>query len=138
MMLEEQLRKFQLFNYGGVYSVKKKTKDIIESLQYTIELLKDSANMALLFPQGEIQSQHLQQLHFQKGLAYLIKHTATGYHIVFTASLTDYFSNRKPSLHIFYEEYTINRSAELITIENAYNNFYSNCKLTLQNMHTTN
>lgn len=135
MMLEEQLRKYRLFNYGGVYSVKKKSRDIIRSLDFTAGLLNDPKNMVLMFPQGMIQSQHLSALHFEKGLSYVTGMSTAQYHVIFIASLTDYFSSRKPSLHIFYEEFTAGKKSDAGALENSYNLFYANCKLWLINEH---
>ncbi|MEO6169070.1 MAG: lysophospholipid acyltransferase family protein [Chitinophagales bacterium] len=135
MMLEEQLRRHRLFRYGGTYSVKKKSKGIIESLDFTSGLLNDPENLVLLFPQGMIQSQHLTDLRFEKGLAYVMRHATSTYHLVFTTSLTDYFSNRKPSLHIFYEVFPAGKECDPAVIEKGYNTFYTTCKLWLINQH---
>lgn len=135
MMLEEQLKRFWLFNYGGVYSIKKKSRDIIESLNFTCRLLEDDGNMVQLFPQGMIQSQHLQSLHFEKGLEYVLKNATADYQVIFTVALTDYFSNRKPSLHIFYEAFNREKTTDLVLLEQSYNSFYTNCKAWLINQH---
>src|SRR4029078_9939760 len=66
MMLEEQLKKFRFFSHGGVYSVKKKSRDMIESLDFTCHLLENKKNLVQLFPQGDIQSQHVKYITFQK------------------------------------------------------------------------
>lgn len=56
MMLEEQLRKFMILNQGGAFSIRKNSRDIVESLEYTTGLLKYKENVLLIFPQGEIQT----------------------------------------------------------------------------------
>jgi 1-acyl-sn-glycerol-3-phosphate acyltransferase len=66
MMLEEQLRKYSFFNKTGGYSVKKGSKSIIESIQYTVSLLKDKTNMVFLFPQGKIGSAYQDKIVFEK------------------------------------------------------------------------
>jgi 1-acyl-sn-glycerol-3-phosphate acyltransferase len=128
MMLEEQLRRFWFFKYGGVFSVKKNSKDIIESLNFSIALLEAPGNLLQLFPQGKIESQHIPALHFEKGLAYIMKHSKENFHIVFTVALVDYFSKRKPALHLFYEEYHGSKESDISKIEKAYNDFFSVCK----------
>jgi 1-acyl-sn-glycerol-3-phosphate acyltransferase len=66
MMLEEQLEKNRFLNYTGGYSIKKKARSIIESLDYTAGLLADNMNYVLIFPQGEIQSLYNDKICFDK------------------------------------------------------------------------
>ncbi len=128
MMLEEQLRRYRFFNYGGVFSVRKNSKDIIESLNFSIELLKKPGNLLQLFPQGKIESQHITALHFEKGLSYIMKHAKNEFHIVFTVAVVDYLSERKPVLHLFYEEFRGSLDDGLTGLEKAYNEYFAGCK----------
>ncbi len=126
MMLEEQLRKFWLFNYTGGFSVNKKAKSVIETLNYTGELLIDSANMVLIFPQGEIQSMHLQSFQFEKGINHILRSKDETIQILFMANLVDYFSTPKPIVNIYIEGY---QGLPFIfeSIQNGYNEFYKRC-----------
>ena len=126
MMLEEQLRKFWLFNYTGGFSVNKKAKSVIETLNYAGELLIDSANMVLIFPQGEIQSMHLQSFQFEKGINHILRSKDETIQILFMANLVDYFSTPKPIVNIYIEGY---QGLPFIfeSIQNGYNEFYQRC-----------
>jgi hypothetical protein len=53
MMLEDQLKRYWFFKYTGGFSVKKKSKSITETLNYTQELLSDGKNLVLIFPHGQ-------------------------------------------------------------------------------------
>lgn len=123
IMLESQLRKFWFFNYTGGFSVKKKSKSIIETLNYTSELLDDPHNMVLIFPQGEIQSMHSQNIQFEKGLERILKHKEYNVQIVFLVNLVDYFSNKKPSIYCYTHEY-IGDAFDAQSLQNSYNLFY--------------
>ncbi len=123
MMLEEQLKKYRFFNYSGGFSVNKKSKTIIETLQYTTDLLKDKKNMVLIFPQGEIKSIYETNIKFEKGLDWIIKKT-DNIQIIQVANFVDYFSKPKPSLYIYFEEFNPEKNTKL---EQSYNQFYSNC-----------
>jgi len=126
MMLEEQLRKFWFFNYTGGFSVNKKAKSVIESLNYTAELLNDSKNMVLIFPQGEIQSMHLQTFQFEKGINHILKDKEDKIQILFMANLVDYFSKPKPIINIYIQDFK-DLTLNLESIQNGYNEFYSKC-----------
>lgn len=127
MMLEEQLRKYFLFNYSGGFSIKKKSKSLIESLNYTLELLLTPENFVLIFPQGEIESMHNNKISFQKGINKIIsKINYEKVQIVFVVNLIDYFSKPKPTLYSYIKEINYNEF-NLSEIENNYNIFYQNC-----------
>jgi len=123
MMLEEQLRKFWFFNHTGGFSVNKKTKSVIESLIYASELLSQSENMVLIFPQGEIQSMHLQTFQFEKGIDRILKNKEGKVQVLFMANLVDYFSLRKPSINMYIKEY-VSPIENAETLQDAYNSFY--------------
>lgn len=126
MMLEDQLRKYWFFNYTGGFSVNKKSRSVVETIDYTRELLSDSKNMVLLFPQGEIESMHNQKIVFENGLERILKDKEGKVQIVFLANLVDNFSDRKPGIYFYIEECceTIFTSAN---IQNQYHAFYCRC-----------
>ena len=131
MMLEEQLRKFWFFNYTGGFSVNKNSRSIIETIRYTVDLLSNKNNMVLVFPQGEIQSQHKNTIRFEKGIEKILNTTQNEVQILFVANFTEYFSEPKPSLFINFKEY---KSTDYSTkvIEEAYNKFYTEKKQLLE------
>lgn len=123
MMLESQLRKFWFFNFTGGYSVKNQSHSIIETLQYTCQLLSKPENAVLMFPQGKIQSMHQQTFHFEKGVEWILKHCEHPVQLVFVCNLVDYGSNPKPSLTLYTKEYKDGFN-DVASIEAAYNEFY--------------
>ena len=134
MMLEDQLRKYWFFNYSGGYSVNKKTRTIIETIDYTAELLGNKENMVLIFPQGEIQSLHRQEFIFEKGVESILKRVENKIQIIFVANLIDYFSTPKPGIYHYIKEYS-GENYHLTQIEVQYNQFYREC-LESQNTRT--
>ena len=124
MMLEEQLRKYWFFNYTGGFSVKKKSRTVLESLHYASEILEDKGNMLLLFPQGEIQSVYRSSFVFEKGTERVLSGNTDRIQVVFMAALTDYFSSPKPGAYFYLEEYNGSMTSG-IDIQDGYNDFYS-------------
>jgi len=129
MMLEEQLNKFRILNKVGAFSVQKKSRLIIESLIYSVEVLSDPKNVLLLFPQGEIQSLYTTDFHFETGLKYLLKNVETEIQLVFNVNLIDYFSNQKPELMVYFKTYMLRADSSLKCIELDFNLFVKECKL---------
>ena len=122
MMLEEQLRKHWYFRLSGGYSVRKNSKSVLESLQYTVDLLQDSQNMVLMFPQGRITSHYQYPIDFEKGLERVMQKCKNPIQIVFLVNLPEYFVNPKPTLFMHIQSYLGRRSFE--DIQTAYNEFY--------------
>ncbi|KON26530.1 hypothetical protein AC481_07025 [miscellaneous Crenarchaeota group archaeon SMTZ-80] len=123
MMLEEQLKKHWYFNYCGGYSVRKKTHSIIESLEYTVDLLNIPQNMVLMFPQGEIKSMHEQEIIFEQGIQRVLQKVSKEIQIVLVANIVDYFSNPKPSLYMYIKGYS-GSGLDKLSLESEYNAFY--------------
>jgi len=124
MMLEEQLRKHWYFKYAGSYSIKKNSREVKDSIDYTIDLIKDRENMVLMFPQGRIYSAYNYTIHFEKGIQLILKKCRDDLQVVFAANFTDFFSDAKPTLYI----YTYTRSAAYLKnkdLETEYTKFYN-------------
>lgn len=126
MMEEKQLSENRFLNYGGVYSVRKQSKDVVESLKYTLELLTDSGNLVALFPQGKFESKYQYPLHFEKGLDWILKKLGSEVQFIFMANQVEYFDSVKPLLFMHFEEYEYSGKT-LDEITKDYNHFYERC-----------
>jgi 1-acyl-sn-glycerol-3-phosphate acyltransferase len=126
MMLSEQMKKFKGFNWVGGYSVQKKSKSIVESLKYTSELLSNSKNMVLLFPQGKIQSIYTPSIQFEKGIDHILKRANGNIQVLFLVNMVDYFSNTKPTLYMYFQEFNC---AGYMSgkAQTDYDSFYAQC-----------
>jgi 1-acyl-sn-glycerol-3-phosphate acyltransferase len=131
MMLERQLKSFPVLNKTGGYSVRQGSRSVLESLQYTTDLLKDPRNAVLFFPQGRIQSMHTGFFRFEKGIEKLLDRVKNKIQVFFVVNMIDYFSHIKPELYIFFREYPAEKH-DAVFLENEYNRFYSSCILEQQ------
>lgn len=128
MMLEEQLRKNSFLRYAGAYSIERKGRQMLESLQYSSRLLENPDNLVIVFPQGKIESMHSCSIHFEKGICKIIENCKKPVQIIFSVTLTDYTSHRKPSLHIYLQEFHYQHSCTLESIEQAFNTHFQNAR----------
>jgi len=126
MMLEEQLRKFWFFNYAGGFSVRKNAKSIVESLRYTHELLQNESNMVFMFPQGKIESIYQNEIKFENGPAWILQKLDQKIHVLLMVNLIDYFSEPKPSLYIYLQEFK-GKDQTTENLQQAYQSFYNQC-----------
>jgi len=124
MMFEKQLKKHWYFNYAGGYSVRKSSRSVLQTIQYTANLLQYSSNMVLIFPQGKITSMHQNRIIFESGIEKILEKADNELHILFAANFIEYLSHRKPGLNIHIESYT-NNMRDRDSLQQAYNIFYS-------------
>lgn len=122
MMLEDELSQRKPLSYIGAYSVKKGTRSIINSMNYTVELMEEKDNMVLLFPQGSMFSQFDYPIEFESGLFSILKRINSPIQLVFCVMLTDYGPNKKPILSLYQTLYD-EKIQSHDQLENAYNRF---------------
>jgi len=133
MMQEDQLLRFRFFNYTGAFSVNRKSREVVESLQYAASLLHDPENMVLIYPQGRLQSLYASQFLFEKGIERILQGREGEVQLLMSVNMIDYLAHRKPTLYIYLRDYEgpFRREA----LEEAYNRFYADC-LTIQTTRT--
>ncbi|MDD4778541.1 MAG: lysophospholipid acyltransferase family protein [Fermentimonas sp.] len=125
MMQEDQLLRYRFFNYTGGFSIKRSSREVIESLQYAASLLNDPDNMVLMYPQGKLQSLYSDSFSFEKGIERILKGRDGEVQLLMSVNMIDYLAHPKPSLYIYLREY--NGAFLLGELEKAYNNFYADC-----------
>ena len=127
MVLEEQMLLFKPLKYIGCFSVNKKSRTLVESLDYAASLLSDKRNMLGIFPQGGVFSQHLEKIHFEQGLDRILKKNKAPIQVVFAVMQLDFLADFKPKAYIYFMDYTGEQIPE--KMEEAYNVFYTKCRL---------
>lgn len=76
----EELNRFPIIRRGGGYSVNKKSpQSAMESLKYSVRVLKDPKSVLYIFPQGVINPPNHRPLEFQSGLAYITQKAVKEY-----------------------------------------------------------
>lgn len=126
MMLEEQLRKYWFFRYTGGFSVRKGTRSVSESIDYSAEILRNSRNMLFMFPQGKHESLYTSNFLFEKGVEKILHQTIYPVHILLVANLVEYHSEPRPSVYMYFTEYAEN-DFSTGALQAAYNRFFDEC-----------
>jgi hypothetical protein len=126
IMLEKELKKRMFFTKVGAYSIAPGNKSIIASLQLTKNLLSNSKNMVLFFPEGKFHTCHGTPGSFMPGISRILPSKET-FSIIFTACLSDYFQHKKPLLNIYFESYLSDDFCNEAQVEKAYKAFYLKC-----------
>ena len=127
MMMEEQLKKHLFFRKLGAFSIHKKSRSAIGSLCYAAEKLESSKNMLLMFPQGEIHSQHAGNFLFEKGLDRILMKVKSPIQVLMVANVLDYFSKPKPTLYQYLSSPQETSGFTCKELQDKYNRFYKEC-----------
>ncbi|MBC7744493.1 MAG: lysophospholipid acyltransferase family protein [Flavobacterium sp.] len=128
MITEENYRKVWFLKYLGCFSVKKNSRSMIESLNYSGELLNNPDNLVLIFPQGKLHSNHLENITFEKGLMNLINSSNKKFQYIFAVILSDFFQNRKPSIFCYLHKWEAEEFISLQLIKNTFNKHYESSR----------
>lgn len=128
MMQEEQLVKYKILRQGGAFSIRKGSRQILESLRYGAGLLENANNLVLLFPEGAIGSLYTPRFRFQKGIEYLLKQAQGRVQLVFNVNLIDYFSKKQPALSVYYRTYDTAGLPDVRLLEDEFNTYAETCK----------
>lgn len=123
MMDEEQLRQRWLFSYSGGFSIRPNSRSLFESLHYTEQLLTNSDNLVVIYPQGKLYSSHAPEIRFKKGIERLRFTPANLPDVYFLVQLTEYFQFEKPTLY-FYLQKASEETIAKHSYEEDYNLFY--------------
>ncbi|MCF7805405.1 MAG: lysophospholipid acyltransferase family protein [Candidatus Marinimicrobia bacterium] len=108
MMTEEQLSRFPFFRKVGAYSINlKSTRDALNSLRYTTELLaRDEVPgpMACIFPQGKLEPWHRRPLEYKPGLQWIINHCVGAVSLLPLAIYVTFIDQQYPEVFILFGE----------------------------------
>jgi len=128
MMLEEQLQQRHLLRYAGAYSVKLGHRSVIQSLNYSAQLMENPKNLVQIFPQGKIHSlyQSLSDTDFSGGAERILQKVQAPVQLIFAVAMVDYFSHSKPTLYYYLENGPEGKPYHL---KEAYLDFYERCRL---------
>ncbi len=130
MVLEESMHKYWPFKYGGIFSVRKGSRDAINSLNYAAELLTDPRNLVRIFPQGKLYSNFVTRVKFEKGVMRVIDKAESKFRLVFAAAFIQYFRSTKPTATVYLKNEDSDFAGKsILELQAAYQQFYDEKKL---------
>lgn len=112
MMLEKQLSKYKFFAKIGAYSIEPENKrSVLESLEYTVELLNQEMPLVTVFPQGQLLPWHTRPLGYRRGVEWILQKYGKSIAVLPLAIRTEFLGEKRPSvfflfgdLHVFDTE----------------------------------
>lgn len=122
IMLETQLKKLWFFQKIGAFSINPGNRSVVETLNFTKDLLKNNESYLVFYPQGKLYSLYDESFTFSKGIEN-ITHQNVDIQLIAYAFFIDFSSNEKPYLNIFID--VLNPKED---IEMQYKLFYQKSK----------
>lgn len=104
MLLERTSRRIPILKYAGGFSINKNSRDIITSLNFAAQLLNAPQNLVLIFPQGKLYSNFIDQVEFEKGVMKVIEKAQGKFQLVYATTFIEYFANKKPQANIYLKQ----------------------------------
>jgi len=125
MVGEDTTYKLNYLRYGGAFTVKKNSRNMLESLDYAAKLLNDPGNLVVLFPQGKLFSNFVEDIHFEKGIFKVVGLAEGKFQLVFASTFIQYYKHKKQSVNVYLKEmenYAVKSTDE---IKNQYQQHYT-------------
>lgn len=99
MILKKQLQKNPYFQYANFFSIAPGSPSVNESLAYAAELLRKPGNVVLIYPQGNLESNHVRNIVMKDGIAHIIPLIKGDCQLLWSSNLIEYFESVKPSVY---------------------------------------
>lgn len=128
MVREDTTVQLKYLKYGGAFSVNKNSRDMLQSLDYAAELLQDPQNLVLIFPQGKLYSNFVNDIHFEKGITKVREKAEGKFQLLFAATFVQYLKHKKPTATVYLKAEQ-NAGGNFEELKNAYQKHYDNVKL---------
>jgi 1-acyl-sn-glycerol-3-phosphate acyltransferase len=128
MVIEETVRKVSFFKYVGAFSVAKSSRDILASLDYAAGLLNDPGNLVVIFPQGKLYSNFVDEVSFEKGLLKILDKAAQNTQLIFAATFIEHMQYKKPGINVYLHKHNNNIFTDVATLQQAYGQHYTFAK----------
>ncbi|QJD97078.1 glycerol acyltransferase [Mucilaginibacter robiniae] len=128
MILEDTVREVFFLKYMGAFSITKHSRQMMESLAYAGELLQDPQNLVLIFPQGQLYSNFVDDVKFEKGLLRVVKQAAGRFQYVFAATFIEYHQHKKPTINVYVKS-DVQNPVHIDELQALYQQHYHSAKL---------
>ena len=99
MILEKQLAKNKWVTRLGCFSIAPGTKTVNESLDYAASILDIPGNIFLMYPQGNLESNHVRNITLKPGVEEITKRIKGNCQLLWSTNLIEYFESLKPSVY---------------------------------------
>ena len=127
MILEKQLQKNMFLRKFGCFSIAPGKVSISESLDYAAEVLNTPGNLLLMYPQGNLESQHVRHLVVKEGISEIIHRITGNCQLIWSSNFVEYFESFKPSVYFHMVDCGTSKDFQLQEFSQKINQHHYTC-----------
>ncbi len=101
MVLKKQMQMNPWLKYFGCFSIAPGTTTVNESLAYAAELLNKPCNLLLMYPQGNLESNHVRKIVMKDGIDQIVTQIKGDCQLLWSSNLIEYFESLKASVYFY-------------------------------------
>jgi 1-acyl-sn-glycerol-3-phosphate acyltransferase len=135
MIKQENFLKHGYFKFIGAFAVKKGSREMLQSLTYSAGLLDDPKNAVVIYPQGELCSNHVADVLIEKGIDRLIKQIKNPCQVIYQCTLIDYFESLKPRAYVHQFDCGVAGEVPFEELKQRINDFHKQALKNQVNVH---
>ncbi len=121
MVLKKQMQMNPWLKYFGCFSVAPGTSTVKESLAYAAELLNKPGNLLLMYPQGNLESNHVRKIVMQDGVNKIIPQIKENCQLIWSSNFVEYFESLKPSIYFHMLDCGTNKDFNFVDLQSKVN-----------------
>ncbi|WP_276348018.1 1-acyl-sn-glycerol-3-phosphate acyltransferase [Daejeonella sp. JGW-45] len=99
MVLKKQMQMNPWLKYFGCFSIAPGTATVNESLAYAAQLLNKPGNLLLMYPQGNLESNHVREIVMKDGINHIVPQIEGKCQLLWSSNLIEYFESLRPSVY---------------------------------------
>lgn len=128
MLLESTAIREPFLKYAGAFSINKKSRDMIHSLDFAAKLLDNPENLVLIFPQGKLYSNMISNVVFEKGIMHVIKKATANFQLIFAVTFIECFDNLKVTANTHLINSANTNFTNIDHLQQAYQQHYDSAR----------
>ena len=99
MVLKKQMQMNPWLKYLGCFSIAPGTTTVNESLAYASEILSKPGNILIMYPQGNLESNHVRDIVMKDGISLIVNQIKGDCQLIWSSNFVEYFESMKPSVY---------------------------------------
>jgi 1-acyl-sn-glycerol-3-phosphate acyltransferase len=124
MLLEETAKAQPMLKYGGAFSIQKGSRDVLKALDFAAELLEDPNNIVLIYPQGKLYSNFVNEIAFEKGILRTMEAAKDKFQLLFATTFIENFNHKKPTANVYLHVATTTAFETIEQLAQTYQQHY--------------
>lgn len=125
MLLEATSKKEPMLKYGGAFSISKGSKSVLQSIDYAAQLLNDPQNMVLVFPQGALYSNFVNDIKFEQGIIKIMQKASNKFQLIYATTFIENFQHKKPTANVYLTQVTNCTFEDIAALNADYQQHYN-------------